>query len=1294
MNRSLASVLFCLWLPLIPLTASAQRSACTASYDATTGVLTLEAVDIGATRYSASFSATTGTTALRLVLSSATSTNNRSCFDPATVNSDSTVLTIPDVAVGDSYYTAVFTLVGGKGATSINLAATDKSTINLNLTSAAKNPRLVPDAGTRIAIASNPWATVGSNGTTYLGYTDRNGAPDSFQSAADGLTFSGATAITFNNRSVDSRRTLMPDGLTWRLYMMSNSTGLTSSYLSTDGNVFTAEAGTRYTLDAGDKGSSGVYDAYSTPDKNVVLVYVGDVTGKNNLRMAKSTDNGVTFGFLKDNVLGDDAAGGGGSTFIDNKTVAMPDGRRRMFTMRANQLQSFITTDGYTWTRESGTRISYGDYASVGLTIYSLNDPVPVYDASGKLKVYVAASTAGSVSEAVGNKNWAIVSATWSEAPGTGTMTFARTLTVTRAGAGSGTVAASGATLTCPGTCSASVSNGADVVLTATPASGSAFTGWSGACSGTSTCSVSMLSAREVSATFGIAPSNGKLGTSASQLSFGSLAIGASGTLQTVTLTNTGTGALGNIAIGVSGDFSQTNTCSTTLAVGATCTVNVQMVPTAVGALAGSLTLASDASTGAQSVTLSGTGLARGWISYPLTLSKGWNLLGNSLATSIDVATLLGDATTVNAVWSWNASSATWRFYTPALSSSALATYAAEQKYGVLSSIAGGDGYWVNAIKAATLSTQTGLAASSLASTLPSGWSLVASGSDLTPAAWNNSLSTFTPAAGVVVKNIASLWHWSVTDSKWLYYSPALSASALSSYLAEQGMLDFTSKSKTLGNGTGFWVNMPATSTTALTAVAGITAGGSGAVTAGSQTVYSSTKLAVSWTAPSYTVDHYEVTATETVKSTSVTTSVATNSATLTGLKAATSYTVTVKACADYRCTSSGSGSKTATTPAEYWQLQGSGATVSNLSKIVSDGNSRISATRFGSDAGVATASRIQLYYGPSPSQPAGQDRQTLGTAITGSDTSASLASSYLSFTSFATTTGIVSPPTTTPLVSIIQAGQAVPLKSGAVRLYFEAFGSDNLVRIMYLDSVDGYIGRDFNTGSSALCTTVADYSTGGGCVPTVSIGVEGDTVRPNNKITNARQFKIGFPILDDWRWDQAAGTFMVFTTDSVTGCSSIRPNHGYAVWDGSNWNVQYSTNGCPQLFVGVQAAFPMHLGGNRYKMYFGVPAETTGRVTGSTLPFLGPKKLIYADARSSGSTSTVDYDDWEAVSSGRNVVFLWPDGSEMDATSEGYIDDFHFLAPTGSLDLQVMYLAITDGSVPPIGAAAILLNP
>ncbi|MDP4029143.1 MAG: fibronectin type III domain-containing protein, partial [Gallionella sp.] len=466
-------------------------------------------------------------------------------------------------------------------------------------------------------------------------------------------------------------------------------------------------------------------------------------------------------------------------------------------------------------------------------------------------------------------------------------------------------------------------------------------------------------------------------------------------------------------------------------------------------------------------------------------------------------------------------------------------------------------------------------------------------------------------------------------------------------------------------------------------------------VNANSQTVggnafSSSTQLTVSWAAPTnYTVDHYVISASETVGNSSLSFSATATdtSTTLTGLKSGTSYSVVASACGDAACTEAGSAAAvTGTTSEEYWQLQGSDHTTSGLTKTVSDGNVLFSATRFGPEAGGSTASRIQLYYKSSSSHGP-------SIAVTSQATNAAISSSYLSFTSFGTTYGLVTPPTPSTLVSEAGGVHAVPLKSGAVRLFFDPLGSDNKSRIMYLDSQDGFVGRDFNNGSATNCSNATDYSDGGGCAPTVIIGVDGDIIRANSKISNARQFKVGFPALTDWRWDQAVGTFMIFTTDSITGCSTYGMNHAYANWDGTNWVVQYDSNGCPKLFKSAQAAFPMHLGGARYKLYYSDPSITTGKPSAS-MPFLGPKKLIYADGTSSGSVSSVDFEDWESQTQARNVVFLWPDGNQLNDQAEGHIDDYHFLAPTGSLDLQVMYLAITNGTETPFGAAAILLNP
>ena len=77
------------------------------------------------------------------------------------------------------------------------------------------------------------------------------------------------------------------------------------------------------------------------------------------------------------------------------------------------------------------------------------------------------------------------------------------TLDVMALGSGSGTVTSSPMGITCGATCSASFASGTTVTLTARPAAGSAFTGWSGGgCSGTGTCAVTVSAATTVTATF------------------------------------------------------------------------------------------------------------------------------------------------------------------------------------------------------------------------------------------------------------------------------------------------------------------------------------------------------------------------------------------------------------------------------------------------------------------------------------------------------------------------------------------------------------------------------------------------------------------------------------------------------------------------------------------------------------------------------------------------------------------------------------------------------------------------
>ncbi len=78
----------------------------------------------------------------------------------------------------------------------------------------------------------------------------------------------------------------------------------------------------------------------------------------------------------------------------------------------------------------------------------------------------------------------------------------ARILTVARNGTGSGLVSSSPSGVNCGGDCTESFPEGGSVTLSAIAATGSTFSGWSGACSGMGSCTVSMTADRHVIATF------------------------------------------------------------------------------------------------------------------------------------------------------------------------------------------------------------------------------------------------------------------------------------------------------------------------------------------------------------------------------------------------------------------------------------------------------------------------------------------------------------------------------------------------------------------------------------------------------------------------------------------------------------------------------------------------------------------------------------------------------------------------------------------------------------------------
>jgi hypothetical protein len=117
-------------------------------------------------------------------------------------------------------------------------------------------------------------------------------------------------------------------------------------------------------------------------------------------------------------------------------------------------------------------------------------------------------------------------------------------------------------------------------------------------------------------------------------LSFGNQPVGTTSAPQTVMLTNSGSATLTISSISVTGtnagDFSKTNTCGTTVAAGASCTISVTFTPTAPGMRTASVNITDNAQGSPQMIALSGTGTAPAVTLAPTSLTFGNQLLGTT----------------------------------------------------------------------------------------------------------------------------------------------------------------------------------------------------------------------------------------------------------------------------------------------------------------------------------------------------------------------------------------------------------------------------------------------------------------------------------------------------------------------------------------------------------------------------------------------------------------------------------------------------------------------------------------
>ena len=140
------------------------------------------------------------------------------------------------------------------------------------------------------------------------------------------------------------------------------------------------------------------------------------------------------------------------------------------------------------------------------------------------------------------------------------------------------------------------------------------------------------------------------LNVNPAQLTFQAVVPGGSSAAQTVTISNTSSYAASGLTLSITAQFGLTqNTCTTSLAAGASCTVGVVFEPTATGTETGTLTVTSASIATPASVTLSGTGAVSAGIGVtPATINFATTGVGQTSSSTTVTVTNSGTVTSLS----------------------------------------------------------------------------------------------------------------------------------------------------------------------------------------------------------------------------------------------------------------------------------------------------------------------------------------------------------------------------------------------------------------------------------------------------------------------------------------------------------------------------------------------------------------------------------------------------------------------------------------------------------------------
>ncbi len=143
---------------------------------------------------------------------------------------------------------------------------------------------------------------------------------------------------------------------------------------------------------------------------------------------------------------------------------------------------------------------------------------------------------------------------------------------------------------------------------------------------------------------------------SPTSLTFATQTTGTSSSQQTITLTNTGTGADAISGISVTGanatQFTQTNTCPSSLAPGNNCTISVTFSPSVSGSLSANVSITDTANpSGASIVSLSGTGQSPGlWTNVTTSTAPGKFTSSATCSATLGSTPAAGSTTTFEVI--------------------------------------------------------------------------------------------------------------------------------------------------------------------------------------------------------------------------------------------------------------------------------------------------------------------------------------------------------------------------------------------------------------------------------------------------------------------------------------------------------------------------------------------------------------------------------------------------------------------------------------------------------------------